>query len=92
MTFFALPNRVGYAIILLQLFIRRAVRGALAHNKEIAPFAVEYPLDISLTFYRTDMCEEALAACRVKPERPDARTLRKTVKEKVTSYIDLRFR
>ena len=53
---------------------------------------MEYPLDISLTFYRTDMCEEALAACRVKPERPDARTLRKTVKEKVTSYIDLRFR
>ncbi len=53
---------------------------------------MEYPLDVSLTFYRTDMCEDVLAVCKEEAERTDARALHKTVKEKITSYFDLRFR
>lgn len=66
------------------------VKAALASYRAVPVYCMEMPLDVEVTFYRTDMCERALARCGKTVERVDARTLRRTV-EHLTSYDRLRF-
>lgn len=67
-----------------------AVRRALENYPSIAPLRMEGPLTVELTFYRSDMCEEALAHCACGVIRLDARTLQRTV-SRLTCYEDLKF-
>lgn len=66
------------------------LRRALANYKSVEPYRIDTPVEVELTFYRTDMCEKALTKCNTPVERPNARTLRKRV-ERITCYEDLKF-
>ena len=66
------------------------VKRALANYCAVPAYRTELPLDVEITFYRSDMCEHALARCGETVERVGARTLRRRV-EHLTSYNDLRF-
>ena len=66
------------------------VKTALENYKSVPIYKEEEPLTVELTYYRTDMCENALAHCGSEVRRIDARTLQKTV-EKMTKYEDLKF-
>jgi len=70
--------------------LREGVREALAHAHEIRPANVVFPLRIELTYYRSDMCEEALQRNPQGAIRLDARTLTKTI-HKIEAYSDLLF-
>lgn len=59
--------------------LKNTVRTAIEKLHEISLFEMAGPLTAELTFYRTDMCEEALAASDKRTERVDARTLRKMI-------------
>ena len=66
------------------------VKTALENYKSVPIYKVKEPLTVELTYYRTDMCEKALARSGSDVKRIDARTLQKTV-EKMTKYEDLKF-
>ena len=68
----------------------RTVREALKAWREIPLFVIPCPLTAEVTYYRTDMCDEAFARAAPGTERVDARTLRRTV-ERLEWYADLRF-
>lgn len=70
--------------------VRETVKQALARYREIPPMQVSLPTTLELTYYRTDMCEKALSRAVGPVERPDARTLRKTL-QKIETYADLKF-
>lgn len=70
--------------------IANTIKNGLENYKNISIFKVKEPAEITLTFYRTDMCEDALENCGDEVKRPDARTLTKTV-ETITKYEDLKF-
>ena len=70
--------------------LRRTIGEALAGYGSVPIFCMEKPMEVELTFYRTDMCEKALARCGEEVERKDARTLHRTVGE-IRGYEDLRF-
>ena len=56
----------------------------------IKPFDLGLPATVELTFYRTDMCEEALAHCGDDVIRLNARTLQRKV-DRITRYEELKF-
>lgn len=66
------------------------VKEALKHYRTVKPYRLAAPYVVELTFYRTDMCEAALAGCKEFVERVDARTLRKCV-DRIGCYRDLKF-
>lgn len=68
----------------------RTVREALKAYREIPLFGIPAPLTAEVTYYRTDMCDEAFARAAPGTVRVDARTLRRTV-ERLERYEDLRF-
>lgn len=68
----------------------KTVKEALENYKKVPPYRMEMPLTAEVTFYRTDMCENALARRGGDVERVDARTLRRSV-EQLASYDGLRF-
>ena len=70
--------------------IVETIKKGLENYKSVSIFKVDEPAEITLTYYRTDMCEEALENCGAEVKRLDARTLTKTV-EKITKYEDLKF-
>lgn len=74
------------------VIIREAVKTALSKYKEIKPLKLELPTEITLTLYRTDMCEQILQDTKFKLERLDARTIRKRVTdENLKTYSDFKF-
>ncbi|MBQ9773668.1 MAG: M55 family metallopeptidase [Clostridia bacterium] len=68
----------------------RTVREALANYRSVSPYRVSEPVTVELTYYRTDMCEQALERCGADVIRKDARTLTKCVSH-ITEYNDLKF-
>lgn len=66
------------------------VKTALKNYKSVSLYKTQDPVTVSLTYYRTDMCERVLARCGDGVTRVDARTLCKTV-DAVTKYDDLKF-
>ncbi len=66
------------------------VRSALKNYKSVPIYTVEEPVTVELTFYRTDMCEKALARCGNEVKRVDARTLQRVI-QKIKRYEDLKF-
>lgn len=69
--------------------LEAGIREALAKWKSIPPVKIPLPAVVELTYYRTDMCENALANSGPEVERIDARTLRKT-SAAIVRYSDLR--
>jgi CubicO group peptidase (beta-lactamase class C family) len=70
--------------------VEKAIAEALAKFKAMPIFKAELPATIELTYYRTDMCESALAKSTCNPVRIDARTLQKTI-TRIETYNDLKF-
>lgn len=66
------------------------VKKALKNYKKVSLYKLSEPATVELTFYRTDMCENALTRCGDDVERVDARTLRRRV-ARLDSYKDLKF-
>jgi len=66
------------------------VKKALENYRNVSLYKLQEPLTIELTYYRSDMCDEAYAGCGEDVERVDARTLRKTVSE-LKTYEQLKF-
>ena len=66
------------------------VKRALLNYKSVPVYKTALPATVEVTYYRTDMCEAALAKCGGAAERPDARTLRKTV-DSFSTFADLKF-
>lgn len=66
------------------------VKASLADWRTVPCLQISAPLTVEYTYYRTDMCEEALAKYTGDVVRVDARTLKKTV-DTLTSYADLKF-
>ena len=66
------------------------VKKALKNRHTVSLIPISEPLTVEQAFYRTDMCEEALAHCPPDTVRIDARTLKKTVST-LTAYSELRF-
>ncbi len=73
-------DRILYDMVL------EAVKGC----RSVPLMAIPSPLDVELTFYRTDMCEDALSRAEPGVLRVDARTLRRTVRN-LTDYSQLCF-
>lgn len=69
--------------------IRAAAQAGMGKIDVVAPYRPELPLELTLTYFRADFCEAALA-CSHDLERVDARTVRKRV-SKVESYTDILF-
>jgi len=67
--------------------IREAAYRGIKKADEIKPYKVSLPLEIKVTFYRSDMCDEICAA-NPHLKRPDARTVRR-VSEKIVTYRDV---
>ncbi len=65
------------------------VRASLANRHSVSLIPFEEPICVEQTFYRTDMCEEALEKHADNVLRIDARTLKKTVSS-ISSYADLK--
>lgn len=63
---------------------------ALKNYKSVRPCRLDLPADISVTYYRTDMCEVIMEKLSYPVNRPDARTLQKTI-HTLEGYWDLRF-
>lgn len=68
----------------------KTVKNALCDYKSIPLYRLSEPAEVELTFYRTDMCEEALLRCGSDVERTDARTLKRRV-TKLDKYSHLKF-
>ena len=74
--------------------IKEAVADALANYRNIPPYKLSLPITVQQTTYRSDSTDYLYKAMLKKGkavERLDARTLRMTVTEKPTSWMDLRF-
>ena len=74
--------------------IKEAVADALANYRNIPPYRLSLPITVQQTTYRSDTTDFLYKAMLQKGkviERLDARTLRMTVTEKPTSWMDLRF-
>lgn len=72
--------------------IRRCVKTALANYKEIKPLKLALPSDITLTLYRTDMCERILKETKFDVKRLDARTITKRItRDNLKKYSDFKF-
>lgn len=72
--------------------LKDGVKRALAGYRTVKPHKLDLPTDITLTLYRTDMCEEILESTKFDVERLDARTIRKRVtKENLKTYSDFKF-
>lgn len=69
--------------------IRKTILQALAKYNEVSLIPFTEPLTVEYTYYRTDMCEDALANCKTEVQRPDARTLCK-VSPTLSCYADLK--
>ena len=65
------------------------IKRALAGYRSVPLYTLELPATVELTYYRTDMCEQAFASCAPCVERVDARTLRKRI-ERIEFYSDLK--
>ena len=59
-------------------------------RQDIRPFKMQFPLNIQLTFTRTDYCENAYSNMRDRVDRIDARTLCRTV-DKIEKFTDILF-
>ena len=70
--------------------IANTIRNALKNYHSVSFFHTHFPAQVELTFYRTDMCDEAYEKAPDTVERVNARTLRKTI-EKLSVYADLKF-
>ena len=70
--------------------LQSAVKNALANYKSVSFFRLSEPAVVELTYYRTDMCEEALKKHGDDVERVDARTLRRRV-ERLQKYSLMKF-
>ena len=70
--------------------LTQTITEALENYKSVSLFNLNKPLEIELTFYRTDMCDEIYKRCSESVLRVDARTLRKQIND-FTKYADLRF-
>lgn len=66
------------------------IKDALTNFRSVSLFKMEAPYTVELTFYRSDMCDEAYERCAGSAERIDARTLIKTLPS-IASYDDLKF-
>jgi len=66
------------------------VKEAIKNYKSVSLFDLGSPYTVEVTFYRTDMCEQALANAKPGVTRIDARTIAKTV-DRIERYYDLRF-
>ncbi|MBQ8310652.1 MAG: M55 family metallopeptidase [Clostridia bacterium] len=66
------------------------VKTALANRASVPCIQLQEPLCVEQSFYRTDMCESALANCSADVLRVNARTLQKEV-QCISSYFDLKF-
>lgn len=66
--------------------IRKCARRSVACVPEAKPYTVSLPAELTLTFQRTDYCDDAAKLY----ERVDSRTVRKTV-EKIETYRSLLF-
>ncbi len=66
------------------------IKTALKNYRSVSLYKVDGPITVTLTYYRTDMCEKAYARCKDGVRRADARTLQKTI-EKILCYDDLKF-
>ena len=66
------------------------VKAAIKGYKNVSLYKIDGSATVSLTFYRTDMCERVLARCGDEVRRVDARTLCKTV-DTIRKYEDLKF-
>ena len=72
--------------------IEKAVAKALCNYKSIKPLKADEKITVSTTFYRTDMCEDALEKAKFPCIRIDARTLERTLmKSEIYSYYQLVF-
>lgn len=70
--------------------IAAGITSALQNYQSVKPHEIDLPATVTITYYRTDMCEKVLARCGDDVTRTDARTLSKTIFS-VNSYYDLRF-
>ena len=66
------------------------IKKALKNYRSVSIYKMDEPATVSLTFYRTDMCERALSRCGDEVVRLDARTLCRAV-DRITRYEDLKF-
>ena len=67
--------------------IREAAYRGIKKAAEIKPYIISLPVEVKVTFYRSDMCDEI---CEAKPylTRVDARTVT-VVRDKIVTYRDL---
>ena len=55
--------------------LKKAVEEAILGYNEIKPIKISLPFTVSITYYRSDMCEEIYERCSGNVRRVDARTL-----------------
>ena len=70
--------------------LTNTIKTALRNYKNVSLYKMDGPMVVTLTYYRTDMCERALSRCGDEVARLDARTLCRTV-DGIIKYDDLRF-
>ena len=66
------------------------VKRALSGYRNVPIYKLDAPYTVELTFYRSDMCEEALERCSFGEVRVDARTIRRVLPQ-IKAYGDLMF-
>lgn len=66
------------------------IQEALNSYEGVSLFHMHFPAQVELTFYRTDMCDEAYENAPESVERVNARTLRKTI-PRLSYYEELKF-
>ncbi len=72
--------------------LEKAIAQALAKYQSIKPYDVPEIITVQMTFYRTDMCEDALERAKFPCKRVDARTLERTFpKEELVSFYQMVF-
>ena len=69
--------------------LKKAVEEAILGYNEIKPIKISLPFTVSITYYRSDMCEEIYERCSGNVRRVDARTLEKEI-DKIVGYNDLK--
>jgi hypothetical protein len=75
-----------------QEIFENAVREALLRYDKISHYKIDGDITVSVTFYRTDMCEEALEKVKYPCVRTDARTLERVIPQgKLESLYQLVF-
>ncbi|MBQ8578555.1 MAG: M55 family metallopeptidase [Clostridia bacterium] len=67
--------------------IFEAAKAGYEHRRDFAPFTVSWPLEIEVTYLRTDFCD-AILRWRQDARRVDGRTLARTSNE-IKSYMDI---